>query len=149
MVMFTTTIMMPVCCSATRSVLIRASCRTCKLISQPVNLISGLAVGYWLEHVESILHNCLLFHTPCGSFVLIGPLCQSQERVVKDVDAYLCGLADVLDPKIYPRAKFISEFGFQSWPSWQQYKPVTGPGDWIPKSPMSEFRYSSNHTSLT
>ena len=48
--------------------------------------------------------------------------------------------ADVLDPKIYPEAKFISEFGFQSWPSWPAYKQVTGPGDWSLFSPMSKYR---------
>lgn len=48
--------------------------------------------------------------------------------------------ADVLDPKIWPRAKFISEFGFQSWPSWQLYQQVTEPADWARHSDMSEFR---------
>ena len=46
----------------------------------------------------------------------------------------------MLDPKIYPRAKFISEFGFQSWPSWPAYKKVTRPGDWSQYSHMSAFR---------
>ena len=46
----------------------------------------------------------------------------------------------MLDPKIYPRAKFISEFGFQSWPSWQLYRQVTERADWSPHSDMSEFR---------
>ena len=46
----------------------------------------------------------------------------------------------MLDPKIYPGAKFISEFGFQSWPSWQLYRQVTERADWSPHSDMSEFR---------
>ena len=57
--------------------------------------------------------------------------------------------ADVLDPKIYPRAKFISEFGFQSWPSWQLHRQVTVPADWSPHSDMSEFRCAHHTLSIT
>lgn len=48
--------------------------------------------------------------------------------------------ADCLNPAIYPRAKFISEFGFQSYPSWQAYKSVSAPEDWNVNSDLSDFR---------
>ena len=45
-----------------------------------------------------------------------------------------------LDLTKLPRAKFVSEFGHQSWPSWALYKHVTEPEDWSYNSTMSEFR---------
>ena len=40
----------------------------------------------------------------------------------------------------YPRAKFVSEFGFQSFPSWVVYENATEPQDWDYTSPMTAFR---------
>ncbi len=48
--------------------------------------------------------------------------------------------ADSFDAATYPHAPFVSEFGFQSLPSWTLYKNVTGPQDWSWNSEMSLFR---------
>ena len=48
--------------------------------------------------------------------------------------------ADSFDPDTYPHGRFVSEFGFQSLPSWKLYKTVTQPHDWSWNSNMSEFR---------
>ncbi|KAA6427867.1 MAG: beta-mannosidase [Trebouxia sp. A1-2] len=48
--------------------------------------------------------------------------------------------ADSFDAATYPHARFVSEFGFQSLPSWTLYKNVTGPEDWSWESEMSQFR---------
>lgn len=48
--------------------------------------------------------------------------------------------ADSFDAATYPHARFVSEFGFQSLPSWQQYQRVTEPQDWHWNSTMSQFR---------
>ncbi|KAK9829297.1 hypothetical protein WJX72_005014 [[Myrmecia] bisecta] len=47
---------------------------------------------------------------------------------------------DCMDGRIYPRAKFVSEYGFQSHPSWSVYARVTSPEDWSRDSNMSSFR---------
>ena len=47
---------------------------------------------------------------------------------------------DCLDTRIYPRAKFVSEFGFQSYPSFLTAKEATAPQDWSYTSPMFNFR---------
>ncbi len=52
-------------------------------------------------------------------------------------------LADVFDPELYPRAKFVSEFGFQSFPSWVLYRNYTSAEDWSRDSKMSAHRYES------
>lgn len=49
--------------------------------------------------------------------------------------------ADALDRATYPRARFVSEFGFQSWPSFAGYSKVTEPQDWAVGSSMSAFRW--------
>lgn len=46
-----------------------------------------------------------------------------------------------LDYTIYPRAKFISEFGFQSYPSFSVYEEVSSPEDWSYGSKLSSFRW--------
>ena len=51
--------------------------------------------------------------------------------------------SDCFDPATYPAANFISEFGFQSWPSWPVYQSVTAPEDWDRNSSMSQFRCDS------
>jgi hypothetical protein len=43
---------------------------------------------------------------------------------------------------IYPRAKFVSEFGFQSFPSWSVIKGVTTPEDWSADSAMTDHRWA-------
>ena len=45
-----------------------------------------------------------------------------------------------LDPSIYPRAKFVSEYGYQSYPSFSVYKRYTEPEDWSIQSNMSDYR---------
>lgn len=48
--------------------------------------------------------------------------------------------SNLLDPTAYPPAKFVSEFGFQSWPSWPAYAAATAPHDWALAAPMTGFR---------
>jgi beta-mannosidase len=50
---------------------------------------------------------------------------------------YAC---DCEDYKSYPQAKFISEFGFQTMPSFLTYEPVTSPEDWSPDSDLMLYR---------
>jgi beta-mannosidase len=40
----------------------------------------------------------------------------------------------------FPDAKFVSEFGFQSMPSFLAYEPVTTPEDWDPDSTLLLYR---------
>jgi beta-mannosidase len=47
---------------------------------------------------------------------------------------------DALNVTTYPRAKFVSEFGFQSFPSWSVYENYTIPEDWSYLSNMTAFR---------
>ncbi|CAL8468004.1 g7542 [Coccomyxa elongata] len=47
---------------------------------------------------------------------------------------------DCLDPRVYPRSKFVSEFGFQSYPSFSVLKQVTAPEDWSYTSAMMNYR---------
>lgn len=48
--------------------------------------------------------------------------------------------ADSFDEDTYPHARFVSEFGFQSLPTWKLYQKVTQAQDWDWTSKMSEFR---------
>jgi len=50
---------------------------------------------------------------------------------------YYC---DCENPESYPVAQFISEFGFQSNPSFLTYQAVTTAEDWSPDSPLMKFR---------
>lgn len=50
---------------------------------------------------------------------------------------------DCLDPAIYPPGRFVSEFGFQSYPSWAAVQGATAPQDWSPTSEM--FGYRQRH----
>ena len=47
---------------------------------------------------------------------------------------------DCLDTRVYPRSKFVSEFGFQSYPSFSALKNVTVPEDWSYTSAMMNYR---------
>ena len=49
---------------------------------------------------------------------------------------------DCLDPSKYPRAKFVSEYGYQSAPSFSVLRPMTAPEDWAPFSQGMRFRYA-------
>ena len=40
--------------------------------------------------------------------------------------------ADCEDPSTYPLARFVSEHGFQSFPAFDVYRPVTAPADCTP-----------------
>ncbi|KAL6782296.1 hypothetical protein ACKKBG_A06260 [Auxenochlorella protothecoides x Auxenochlorella symbiontica] len=48
--------------------------------------------------------------------------------------------SDAFDPATYPPAKFVSEFGFMSFPSFSVYQTVTELGDWDLSSAMTDFR---------
>ena len=50
---------------------------------------------------------------------------------------------DCLDTRVYPRSKFVSEFGFQSYPSFNVLKNVTAPEDWSYTSSMMNYRCGS------
>ena len=44
---------------------------------------------------------------------------------------------------MYPRSKFVSEFGFQSYPSFNVLKNVTAEEDWSYTSAMMNYRCGS------
>lgn len=48
--------------------------------------------------------------------------------------------SDCEDPDSYPAARFVSEHGFQSFPSFSQYSRVMSPEDWSRESPFAAFR---------
>ena len=48
--------------------------------------------------------------------------------------------ANSFDAATYPHSRFVSEFGFESLPSWKLYKKVTQPEDWKWDSEMSQLR---------
>lgn len=48
--------------------------------------------------------------------------------------------ADCEDFAIFPAARFISEFGFQSMPSFLAYEEVTNPSDWSVESDLILYR---------
>ena len=48
--------------------------------------------------------------------------------------------SDPLDPGMYPRARFVSEFGFQSHPSFDAFARQTDPTDWGRDAPAVLYR---------
>ena len=48
--------------------------------------------------------------------------------------------SDCTDVRFYPRSKFVSEFGTQSYPSFSVLRNVTAPSDWAYDSAMSNYR---------
>lgn len=50
---------------------------------------------------------------------------------------YAC---DCEAPDSFPKAQFVSEFGFQVMPSFLAYEPVSEPADWQPDSPLMLYR---------
>lgn len=50
---------------------------------------------------------------------------------------------DEWDPNTYPRARFVSEYGFQSYPSFESMANVTNPEDW--KYPLSNLAAHRQH----
>ena len=48
--------------------------------------------------------------------------------------------SNCLDLSSYPRAKFVSEYGYMSYPSFSQYKKYTQERDWSVNSNMSDYR---------
>lgn len=49
-------------------------------------------------------------------------------------------LADCWDWRTFPRTRFASEYGFQSWPSFSTLKPVSSEGDWSYDSVFASHR---------
>jgi beta-mannosidase len=47
---------------------------------------------------------------------------------------------NALNVSTFPRAKFVSEFGFQSFPSFVVYENASNPDDWSYEAPMTVFR---------
>lgn len=47
---------------------------------------------------------------------------------------------DAWDPSLFPRAKFVSEFGFQSFASFAAYSNQSAPADWSRNSSLTAFR---------
>ncbi|MDP2437437.1 MAG: glycoside hydrolase family 2 protein, partial [archaeon] len=45
-----------------------------------------------------------------------------------------------IDVSSFPNSRFVSEYGWQSFPSLQTWSPVTEPQDWSPFSPLMEHR---------
>jgi hypothetical protein len=57
------------------------------------------------------------------------------------VGVFLCGFDVCLqDWRIYPHARFVSEYGWQSYPSWSTYAAATAEEDWSVTAAMTEFR---------
>ena len=56
---------------------------------------------------------------------------------------------DCLDTRVYPRSKFVSEFGFQSYPSFNVLKNVTAAEDRSYTSSMMNYRCISLSPSAT
>jgi hypothetical protein len=46
----------------------------------------------------------------------------------------------VQDWSIYPHARFVSEYGWQSYPSWSTYAAATAEEDWQVTADMTEYR---------
>ena len=57
--------------------------------------------------------------------------------------------SDCTDVRFYPRSKFVSEFGTQSYPSFSVLQNVTSPSDWSYTSDMSNYRCASQPTHLS
>ena len=55
---------------------------------------------------------------------------------------------DAFDPDTYPRAKFVSEFGVMSLPSWHIYQQYTRSEDWNREGPQASFRYTDTGQSV-
>ena len=47
---------------------------------------------------------------------------------------------DCEDPSSYPQARFVSEFGFQTMPSFLTYRPVSEQQDWDANSTLMQYR---------
>ncbi|XP_072351307.1 beta-mannosidase isoform X2 [Scyliorhinus torazame] len=49
-------------------------------------------------------------------------------------------IADCWDWTLYPKTRFASEYGFQSWPSFSTLETVSSPEDWYYNSPFMDHR---------
>jgi hypothetical protein len=54
-----------------------------------------------------------------------------------------CLLLSLQDWRTYPAARFISEYGWQSYPSWATYSAATAAEDWAVAADMTEFRWAN------
>jgi hypothetical protein len=59
-----------------------------------------------------------------------------------------CADDDCANVSIYPRARFVSEFGFQSHTSFIGYKDISEEQDWSPDSELFLFRSATFFDSL-
>ena len=57
--------------------------------------------------------------------------------------------SDCTDVRFYPRSKFVSEFGTQSYPSFSVLQNVTSPSDWSYTSDMSNYRCATQLAHLS
>ena len=64
----------------------------------------------------------------------------TQDTTVGDVHFYDY-TNNCLDLSKLPRAKFVSEYGVLSYPSFSLLSQQTGPEDWSYAAPMADFRY--------
>ena len=53
--------------------------------------------------------------------------------------------ADCEDRTTYPQGRFVSEHGFQSFPSFRLYRNVTAPADWSRESSQLFYRQRHEH----
>jgi hypothetical protein len=81
--------------------------------------------------------------SPSNGLISVSPYAKiwgsASTAVAGDVHFYDYN-CDCEDYRSYPEARFVSEFGFQSMPSFLAYKPVTIPTDWDPDGELMKFR---------
>lgn len=111
----------------------------------------GFAVDYAALFCDTVRTAIMEVH-PGVAFIdsspTSGALCE--EPYVKwwgDPDSWHAGdvhfydyKSDPLDPAMYPRARFVSEFGFQSHPSFDAFARETDPADWARTAPLVLYR---------
>ncbi|KAK9831681.1 hypothetical protein WJX74_005808 [Apatococcus lobatus] len=100
-----------------------------------------------IAFVDTSPSNGPISHHPNDPYVKRWGDSQSSDR--GDVHFYDY-VKDAFDPDTYPRAKFISEFGVMSLPSWHIFQQYSIQEDWNRESPMVNFRmrHPNGHAEL-